>query len=499
MVEKAIQHEAEPSAVWLSRPHHECCISHTARGNRALIDLWYMRGCIKGTDSTHCTLVLHSGSMENKRDGQQPAIKKKRLSLSRKQPLQELNTTRFGSPTKSDTYLSAAEGVIPDNTRLNTKWAISTFLSWIKERNDRVDASEQLDTAILSSKDTDEISRVLRLFVLEVRKVDGERYPPGSIRNLVSGINRELTKNGAHFSIMDKSDRRFRQLHLTLDSVSSELHRSGVGADKKSAVVISSEVENMCWNVGSLGWSSPRILQQTVFFYTGLQFVLRGVTEQHDLKVAQLTRVPLDRGVYSSDVFYEYTEYISKNNLHRFTESKRKNKVVRAYAKPDSDRCYVRLLDRYLPLLPPDCEYLYMRPCLSFPKDPSQLAYCRQRVGVNVLKKFVDNITSAAGASGYTNHCLRATAMSRMFNQGVPEKIIAEKSGHRSIDGLRAYERVSTDSDKAASSIISDPTKSFKDLKSEDQKDRLIGLPSTLPGFSGCNNCTINFNITYGK
>ena len=39
----------------------------------------------------------------------------------------------------------------------------------------------------------------------------------------------------------------------------------------------------------------------------------------------------------------------------------------------------------------------------------------------------------------YTNRSLWATATSRMFLNNVPEKIIAEKTGHRSLAGLRAY------------------------------------------------------------
>ena len=50
----------------------------------------------------------------------------------------------------------------------------------------------------------------------------------------------------------------------------------------------------------------------------------------------------------------------------------------------------------------------------------------------------------------YTNHSLRATAMTRMFNLGVPEKIISEKSGHRSLEALRSYEHISNDVDRAA-------------------------------------------------
>ena len=439
---------------------------------------------------------------ENER-GLTPPNKKRRLSLSCNKPLREVNASRFASPTKPDEFKRAAEGVVPNNTRQNTKWAVSTFLSWVEERNKRV--PDQIDCDVLSSNNAERLSYVLRLFVIEARKMDCEKYPPGIVRNLLSGINRELIKNKAEFSIMDRSDRRFRELHLTLDSITSELHRTGVGVDKKNAEVISKDLEDLCWEKGSLGMSSPTVLQHTVFFYVGLQFVLRGVQEQHDLMVSQLTRVPIEYGIYSADVYYEYTEYISKNNLHRFTDSKAKNKVVRTYARPDSDCCLVRLLDMYICLLPPGSDYFYMRPCKSFPVNPSQPAYCRQRVGINQLKKFVQTITCEAGVSGYTNHSLRATAMTRMFNQGVPEKVIADKSGHRSLDGLRAYEHPSHNLEKAAGEVIADPTRSFEDIKQEKQlavedvKQKPIDILQQLPGFSGLNNCTINFNVTYGK
>ena len=207
---------------------------------------------------------------------------------------------------------------------------------------------------------------------------------------------------------------------------------------------------------------------------------------------------------------YKYVEYISKNNQHRFKDSKAKNKVVNVYAQPGSERCLVKLLDLYLSLLPVGSSFFYLRPCKQFPTDSSQPAYTRQRVGVNQLKKIMSTVSCAAGVSGYTNHCLRATAMTRMFNQGVPEKIIADKSGHKSLDGLRAYEHPSTVLEKAAGDIIANPSKHFKEevkqikeeVKPEMQQDSSPVKDSVLalPGFSGSMaNCTINFNISYGK
>ena len=47
-----------------------------------------------------------------------------------------------------------------------------------------------------------------------------------------------------------------------------------------------------------------------------MNFVLRGIQEQHDLVPSKLVRVPADVTVYDS-VYYQYTEFISKNKQHR--------------------------------------------------------------------------------------------------------------------------------------------------------------------------------------
>ena len=79
---------------------------------------------------------------------------------------------------------------------------------------------------------------------------------------------------------------------------------------RNSATVIPAEDE--LWAQGILGTSSPTTLQCTIFYYVGLQFVLRGIQEQHDLLISQLIRYPPETSTYSKDVYYQYVEYISK-------------------------------------------------------------------------------------------------------------------------------------------------------------------------------------------
>ena len=60
-----------------------------------------------------------------------------------------------------------------------------------------------------------------------------------------------------------------------------------------------------------------------------------------------------------------------------------------------------------------------------------------------------------AGIGGtFTNHSLRATAATDLFQAGVPEKVIQEFTGHRSIKALRQYKRVDVTQKKAASNNI---------------------------------------------
>ena len=88
--------------------------------------------------------------------------------------------------------------------------------------------------------------------------------------------------------------------------------------------------------------------------------------------------------------------------------------------------------------------------------------------------------------------------MTRMFNKGVPEKVIAEKSGHRSLEALRCYEHTSSELEKAAGKMIANPEEEFSVGKSE--RKEVPSAAQNIPGISGSmENCTINFNITYGS
>jgi hypothetical protein len=60
-----------------------------------------------------------------------------------------------------------------------------------------------------------------------------------------------------------------------------------------------------------------------------------------------------------------------------------------------------------------------------------------------------------------TNHSLRAAGVTQMYDSGVPEKLIQERSGHRSLEVLRTYERTNQKQHRAVSALLSAPVGTF--------------------------------------
>ena len=67
----------------------------------------------------------------------------------------------------------------------------------------------------------------------------------------------------------------------------------------------------------------------------------------------------------------------------------------------------------------------------------------------------MSRICKKAGVTGYkTNHSLRATAASRLYHSGLDEQLIMERTGHRSIEGIRSYKRTNSQQQQQVSNLL---------------------------------------------
>ena len=191
-----------------------------------------------------------------------PPLKKRRLSLF-------LRKNRFKK--KSEDEVSEAEK--PNNTHRCNSWALNNFTSWLGSLEEKVDNP---DTVLLTD-DPKVLCSYLCRFVMETRKENGEKYPPRTLFQLLSGLLRYMRdKKSNAFNIFDEKDANFVPLKKVMDSHFKQLHSEGVGTHPCQSDVISTEQEELLWTKGVVGVDTLKQLLRTVFFLRWAFLVSKG-------------------------------------------------------------------------------------------------------------------------------------------------------------------------------------------------------------------------------
>ena len=162
----------------------------------------------------------------------------------------------------------------------------------------------------------------------------------------------------------------------------------------------------------------------------------------------------------------------------------------------------MHLLDLYLSKLPKgalekDIFYLCPLPRVS---DPTAAWFQSVPNGKNQLAKMVPNMCSEAGIEGKkTNHSLRATAASDLFIADVPETLIQERTGHKSVQALRKYQHKTGEQHQSVSDILASSTRhSFYQLK-ESEHTVPHPLYQQQPAVVNIEGRTVNISMAQPK
>jgi len=263
----------------------------------------------------------------------EPEAKKKKLSLSTKKPPKKpfplSGSDRFNTTISAQEIEKSSKGFIPANTSSSTNWDVRVFLEWLRQRNKH--ASEVYPIDLLNKPyPCDILCECLQQFVSEARREDGREYPPRTLYQLLCGLlrhTRNVQRDPPNF--LDRKDVRFKNLHGTCDVVFRSLHENGIGTSKKSAQILTKDHEDKLWKAGVLNSTTPKGLQNAVFYYVGKTCCLRGGEEQRNLKLSQFTR-------FSDPDRYIYSEHSSKNRNGGFNQFHIDNKNVPIFKNNDA-------------------------------------------------------------------------------------------------------------------------------------------------------------------
>lgn len=106
------------------------------------------------------------------------------------------------------------------------------------------------------------------------------------------------------------------------------------------------------------------------------------------------------------------------------------------------ERCHVHILDKYLSKLPEKAaktDTFYWQ-SMPIPDKKDKSWSCNTPCDKNRLSKVVSEMFMEAGvAQKKTNHSLRASGVSTLFEAKVDEKIIQSCSRYKSLDALQCY------------------------------------------------------------
>ncbi len=125
-------------------------------------------------------------------------------------------------------------------------------------------------------------------------------------------------------------------------------------------------------------------------------------------------------------------------------------------------------------------------------------------MGHNKLQTVVSSLMEKAGYSGhYTNHSLRVSAATRLFDLGIDEQLIMSRTGHSSTGGVRTYKCTSEKLKELTSDTLNGITVSSDAPLSKKVKANPVAADENIapadykqPVFqiSGGSNITINIS-----
>ena len=196
--------------------------------------------------------------------------------------------------------------------------------------------------------------------------------------------------------------------------------------------------EEQIWQKGALGVETARSLLNAVFYLNGRNLCLRGRMEHRNLKLSQLQFASNETGdyvVYIKNVYHIIIVVAIKTNMKH-------------YSDPDQqERCYVNVLKTSFGKLPEAAfqqDVFYWRSKSKVEDKDYHLPLFEERVIEKlVLGNMVKNMVKESGLSctNKTNHSLRATGATHMFEANVPKKLVKEQTRHRSSKSLEVYQK----------------------------------------------------------
>lgn len=275
----------------------------------------------------------------------------------------------------------------------------------------------------------------LRCFYAEVRNKSGGDYSKNTLLGLRSGIERYLNGPPHNKGIQISQGPAFKRSNMMLDAKLKSLKKQGKH-DVQHKPAIELEDLHKLKTSETISPSSPSGLLRNVWFHITLFWCRRGREGQRNLTRNSFKFLTDENGRPYATMTHDET---SKNHPGGFRDSESYEKLGRMYQTDEPNDGY-SALQLYLAKLNPKCEAFFQFPKRSWSHPAEEIWFENRCLGVNKLGNMMKELSLSAQLSKvYTNHCVRATAITLWSNAGLPNRHIMAISGHRNEQSLSSY------------------------------------------------------------
>ena len=318
-----------------------------------------------------------------------------------------------------------------ENTKKATYWGVKKFEKWCERRKLNVD---------LNFVSSVELNEVLRKFYAEVKSEKGQPLTPSTLTCIRAAIHRQLTSAPISRSINIMQDTEFLTANKMFEAkcklYTKEMHPKPT---HKSSIA-AGDMEKLCQYFSEgLGanslWVDPERLLQFVWFSVCFYFGRRGREGWRELTKQSFAIKIDDPGArYVTEIQTEQT----KNYQGGSKQKDQAYSDVRMYENT-TPLDPVGSFEFHILHLNPNCQALFQTPNKHFKQDESRW-FRNKPLGKNTIAKLMDNISVKAELSEkYTNHCIRASTVTALYQRGVDTKQIFAITKHKDERSLSHY------------------------------------------------------------
>ena len=279
-------------------------------------------------------------------------------------------------------------------------------------------------------KEPKELNELLRRFYAEVRQKNGSEYSKSGLTNIRASIQRHLVSPPHNRSINIIKDRDFTSANSVIQGQIQKLRKEGKDITRHKTPI---EPEDFAKIMASLDLKTPMGLQDKVFIDVMMHFARRGLEGLRELTPKSII-IKTD----SSGQRYATLAFNENEKNHKGDPKDIQTMKIMSEVKGD-EYCPIKSLETFLEKLNPACDALFQRPLENFDYQ-SKTWYYNRPVGVNTLSGKIKKLSIQAKCSKiYTNHCLRATAITTLDRAGISHTDICAVTGHRRVESLKSY------------------------------------------------------------